>query len=366
MINIENLTKKTLYIKYGIYFIIILILILIIGYISNKIKLNDKNCKRLDELYNEFPPLNNLSANKENDNYKLRDYYIKTAYNCCAGGEFQNDYVNICALKKCIQQGYRCLDFEIYNINNSPVIAVSPNNNFYTKGSYNFIHFEDVIKTINSNAFSSGLSPNANDPLILHFRIKSNNKKIYDDMYDVLNKTLKQKLLNSNYYFENNYSNLGDIKISNFYNKAIILIDASNKTYKETKLHKITNIATNSIFMRASRNYDIVYTHNFKELIEYNKKYMSLSMPDLSNKNTNITPSIHMKYGVQFIAMCNQNNDEQLKFYNNVFNSNNCAFILKPVELRFIPTTIKQPKKQDPRLSYAPKTMSSDYYNFTV
>ena len=49
--------------------------------------------------------------------YNLRDYYIKTAYNCCCGGEFKNDYVSTDALKKCISQGARVLDFDIYSIN---------------------------------------------------------------------------------------------------------------------------------------------------------------------------------------------------------------------------------------------------------
>ena len=32
-------------------------------------------------------------------NYKLKDFYIKTAYNCCCNGSFRNDYVDLCALK---------------------------------------------------------------------------------------------------------------------------------------------------------------------------------------------------------------------------------------------------------------------------
>jgi membrane-anchored glycerophosphoryl diester phosphodiesterase (GDPDase) len=29
---------------------------------------------------------------------KLRDFYIKTSYNSCSTGQFQNDWVNLCAL----------------------------------------------------------------------------------------------------------------------------------------------------------------------------------------------------------------------------------------------------------------------------
>ena len=366
MINIEVLTKNTKYITYGIYAIIILILLLLVFYIFTKVTLDKRNCSNLNKLYPDFPPLKNASSNNENEKYKLRDFYIKTAYNCCASGEFQNDYVNECALKKCIEQGFRCLDFEIYNINDNPVIAVSPSNDFYTKGSYNYLKFDRAMQVINNTAFASGTCPNSNDPLILHLRIKSSNKKIYDNIFNSLNNTLKNKLLGDNYGNENNGNNLGDLPLSTFYGKVIIIVDRSNPLFEETKLNKLVNLASNSIFMRASRNYDIIYTHQFNELIEFNKKNMTLSMPDLSTKNTNVNAATHMKYGVQFIGMCNQNDDSQLKFYNNVFNSNNYGFVLKPAELRYIPVTIKAPKPQNPALSYAERTVSTDYYKFNI
>ena len=57
--------------------------------------------------------------------YKLRDFYIKTAYNCCALGNFKNTFVSTCALEQVLRQRVRCLDFEIYSVNDKPVIAVS-------------------------------------------------------------------------------------------------------------------------------------------------------------------------------------------------------------------------------------------------
>jgi hypothetical protein len=366
MINIEALTKNTKYITYGLYAIIIVVLLLLVFYIFTKVTLDKRNCVALNKLYPDFPPLKSASTDIDNEKYKLRDYYIKTAYNCCASGEFKNDYVNVCALKKCIEQGYRCLDFEIYNINKYPVIAVSPTNNFYTKGSYNSLSFNNAMLAINNVAFASGTCPNANDPLILHFRIKSEQNEIYDSMFDTLSKTFKNRLLGENYGNENNGNNLGDLSLSTFYGKVVIIVDRSNPGFEKTKLNKLVNLASNSMFMRATRNYDVVYTHQFQELINFNKKNMTLSMPDLSARNSNLNPAIHMKYGVQFIGMNNQNDDTNLQFYNQVFNSDNTAFVLKPAELRYIPVTIKAPKPQNPALSYAERNVSTDYYKFNI
>ena len=62
------------------YFFIIINIILLIGiitWISSKLLLNNKNCRRLDKYYNKFPTIG--SINHSNDNYKdklLRDFYI--------------------------------------------------------------------------------------------------------------------------------------------------------------------------------------------------------------------------------------------------------------------------------------------------
>ena len=39
----------------------------------------------------------------------------------------KNDFVNICALKNCIKQGARCLDFEVYSCTTMPAIAFAGN-----------------------------------------------------------------------------------------------------------------------------------------------------------------------------------------------------------------------------------------------
>ena len=88
-----------------------------------KLRLNQQNCNTLATLYDEAPGLASIRPDSELACNRLRDFYIKTAYNCCAGGAFKNDYVNVCALKTCIQQGARCLDFEIFDVNGAPVIG---------------------------------------------------------------------------------------------------------------------------------------------------------------------------------------------------------------------------------------------------
>ena len=68
----------------------------------------------------------------------LLNYKIKTAYNCCAINNFKNSWVSECALINCINAGARCLDFEIYSVNDSPVIGFSSREiNLNMKESFN-------------------------------------------------------------------------------------------------------------------------------------------------------------------------------------------------------------------------------------
>ena len=48
------------------------------------------------------------------------------------------------------------------------------------------------------------------------------------------------------------------------------------------------------------------------------------------------------------------------------FNQNRTAFVLKPDRLRYIPITIPLPPPQDPAVSYATRTIESDFYKFDI
>lgn len=363
-LNIEQ--NKAKVVKYISYFIVITMIFGLIAYTINKMKLNDKNCDNLKKIYTSFPKISSFNPDDDSYNYLLRDYYIKTAYNCCSSGQFKNDYVNICALKNCIAQGARVLDFEIYSVNNKPVIATSSVNDYNVKETYNSVPFKDALDTINNYAFSGGSCPNPNDPLILHFRVSSNNEKIYKDMADTIYSTIESRLLDKEYSYEYSGHNLGSVPLKNFIGKIIISIDRSNPLFESTPLKEYVNIASNGVFLRASRYYDVKYTPDSTELIEYNKKAMTFCMPDLSAYDTNVAAALCFKYGVQWVGMCFQNFDSNMEYYDLYFDKVGSAFALKPEHLRYIPVTIPKPEPQAPENSYTTRDVSTDYYSFQI
>ena len=350
--NVANNNQMILYFMLSIGFIIVFT---ILAYIVGKMRLDSKNCSNMNVLYKNFPYLSTISVNNETFKHNLRDYYIKSAYNCCAGGNFKNDFVNVCALKNCIKQGARCLDFEIYSVNDNPVVAVSSVDDFNIKETYNSVPFDDAMDVISNYAFSGSTCPNPGDPLIIHLRIMSKNKPIYNQIANILYNTLESKLLGKEYSYEYNGHNLGQLPLINFMGKIILIVDKSNSLFENTELDEYVNLASNAMYMRTTRFNDVVYSPDMNELIFFNKKGMTFCTPDLSESPTNPSPAIGFQYGCQMQGMSYQNFDTNLELYNQKFDDNGSAFILKPEHLRYIPVTIPIPDPPPLAHSYKPR-----------
>ena len=309
------------------------------------------NCDSLNNIYTKFPTISNINTNNPKYKHKLRDYYIKTAYNCCAAGKYKNDFVNVCALKNCIKQGARCLDFEIYSVNNTPVVAVSSVSDVNIKESYNYIPFAQAMQIVSIYAFAGGNCPNPNDPLLLNFRIMSNIKEVHDSIALALYNTLEERLLGKQFSYENNGQNLGSYDLARLTGKIVIIVDKSNPLFTSSLLNEYVNIASNSAYIRLLRYNDVEFTHDKDELILYNGQYMSITLPNLSANNKNYSSALAMTYGCQMIAMSFQSFDENMQFYTQFFDDVGSAFALKPDTLRYFPTFITAPVAQTPSVT---------------
>ena len=339
--------------------------ILIILWIQSKLTLKSKNCSKLYKTYINSPFISDINVSNSDYKHDLRDYYIKTAFNCCATGSVKNDFVDICALETCIKQGVRCLDFEIYSMNDNPVIAVSSENKYYIKESYNKIDFSVALTAI-SKAFSGSYAPNPNDPMILHFRIMTNNLKILDKMAHGLNEKLGRNILGKKYSYEYNKQNMGKVPLKDLLNKVVIIVDKSHANPIKTKLDEYVNLTSNSMFMRNIPFHNVKYSHDLQELINYNKKNMTMCYPDLKINMKNPSPQLIKAAGCQFIAMTFQNINDNLIYYNKMFNDQGSAFILKPQHLRHIPVLIAKPPPPKKELSYETRVIKEDYFQLEM
>lgn len=351
--------------SYMIMVFIFIILIIFIGYMIYLSKLQSRECDYMNTLY---PSVNgNLRPINSNDpdcSGNLFDYYVKTAYNACSGGSYKNDFVDICNLKALIKQGIRCLDFEIYSINNQPVVSTSTSDNYHVKETFNSVNFASVMDTIRNYAFSGGTCPNSTDPILIHLRFKSNNQDMYSNLAKIF-KSNNDIMLGMNYSYEVEGKNLGAVPLLSLKNKVILIVDRSNTSFLENEqLLEFVNLTSNSIFMREYTYYNVKNNPDINELTEYNKRNMTIVIPDKGSNPSNPSGILCRASGCQMVAMRYQLVDSFLMENTGYFDRSGYAFSLKPAELRYKPVTVPKPTPQLPEYSYATRTASTDYYNF--
>ena len=344
---------------------ILIILIIFIGYMIYLSKLENSECDYMNTLYpsvdgNIIP----ITSNDSDCSGNLYDYYIKTAYNACSGGSYKNDFVDICNLKAVIKQGVRCLDFEIYSINNQPFVSTSTSNSFYVKETFNSVDFGSVMDTIKNYAFSGGTCPNPTDPLLIHLRINSNNQDMYSNLANIF-KSYDSLMLGPEFSFENSGKNIGGVPLLSLQNKIILIVDKSNNAFLQNQSFlEYVNLTSNSVFMRGYDFYNVKNNQDTQELTEFNKRSMTIVFPDKGTNPSNPSGYLCRSYGCQMVAMRYQTVDNFLMENALFFDTAGYAFSLKPIDLRYQPVTIPTPTPQDPAYSYATRNATTDYYSF--
>jgi len=310
-----------------------------------------------DENTREFIDKNitSIVTTDSQSKFKLRDYYIKTAYNAFNPDKFKNSNVSMDAFLYVIARGCRCIDFEVFSVENQPVIASSSVNSFNYKETYNHIPVSDAFEVLGNYVFSGSKCPNPGDPFIIHMRMMSQNITMYDNLAKIISqsKSVARYLLGPKYGREYQSKDLGNEDLLNFNGKIILIVDGSNPVYRKTKLFELINMSSNSLFLSKYTYFGVKNVGDPQIFKDANKKNMCLVLPEKGGRPINDGHNGPFTWGCQMVAMCFQEEarDEKLKAYEDKFASVGYAFILKPEDLRYVPITIPAPKPPNPKAS---------------
>jgi hypothetical protein len=351
--------------SYVIIIFIGIIVIIFIGYMIYLSRLENAECNYMNSLYPSVDGyIRPITSSDPDCSGNLLDYYIKTAYNACSGGSYKNDFVDTCNLVAVIRQGVRCLDFEIYSVNNQPVVATSTIDNYYVKETFNSVNFGSVMSTIANYAFSGSTCPNPTDPIIIHLRFMSNNQAMYANLANIF-KSNTNIMLGPGYSYEVAGKNLGKVPLLSLQNKVILIVDRSNTAFLENEqLLEYVNLTSNSMFMRAYDYYNVKNNPDINELTESNKQGMTIVLPDNGSNPANPSGIVSRASGCQMVAMRYQLVDNNLMENASFFDNAGYAFVLKPANLRFELVTVPAPTPQLPQYSYATRSSTTDFYSF--
>jgi len=314
--------------------IIIFILLILFSWVANRLGLKDRSC---DKLARYWPILTNTSYFSsqttlksdardlfDGSSCKLINYHVKSAYNCCCGDGYKNNFVALCALEKAIANGCRFLDFEIYSYNNDPIVASSTAENNYIKETYNSLLLEEVLITIKEKGFNPLSTNCANDPLILNFRVMSTNVSMLKTMGDLI----KRHLHSSNQSFTCSTKkdmNLLNTNMKDLYQKLIIICDFNpqpsiiTSTADLQNLNSYINLKAKGTYCHTYRYNQIVSKKGSAQFIATTKSKFVIVLPNLDNSIINFDTTLSFDTGCQAICMKHQNIDNNILGYNGLF-----------------------------------------------
>jgi hypothetical protein len=336
--------------------IIIFIVLLLFSWVANRLSLKTRSCNKLNiywpSLTNTTYFLNpttqttgaivkqNSGFGIDTSNNKLINYHVKSAYNCCCGDGYKNNFVALCALEKCIANGCRFLDFEIYSYNNEPIVAASTANSNYIKETYNSLLLEEVLLTIKEKAFNLTSTNCANDPLILNFRVMSTNLVMLKKMGDIIEKYLGDS--DGVFAIETRKEEtLLFAQMEELYRKVIIICEFNplpsiiDTNADLSKLKDYVNLKAKGLNCNTFRYNQIASKKGSISFIESTKTKYTIVLPNLDNSIINFDPGLSFDTGCHAICMKHQNMDNNLLGYNALFKAkqNYCWFKKSRTEL---------------------------------
>lgn len=195
--------------------ILILILVVISLFIIYKLvkkrEIILQESEKKEEEEEILEPFSSLQlSNSENTTFPLKEYVIMSSWNSA------NDYngkVSLDTLEKTLDRGYRFIDLEIFSVDNIPQVSFSNTKQNDTMDSAPIL-FLDVCRLIVTKGFTT---PNGEDPLFLHLRIKTAKDDILEKMANIFNVEFMSRL------YEGEVT--GDTELSQLRKKVVIIVD---------------------------------------------------------------------------------------------------------------------------------------------
>ncbi len=254
---------------------------------------------------------------------KLNQVFVKTAHDCCCSGDYKNDYVDLCALKNCRNQGARALDFQIYSLKGEPIIASSSISGIKYKEMYNSLDMYTTMKEVKRLFLTSECS-NFSDPLFLIFRVNSSLKATYDKMYSILVEIFGTGSSTGNMIYVNiTETELSTITLTNFINKVVICVYSYEQSlFISSTLAQITSLnltSTDSKIYYETDLLDLQLTHTPAATDDYYSN-ANILFPNRQASSVNmdfVQPGLY--FGITFMGMNFQHSDNNLTAYNCFF-----------------------------------------------
>jgi hypothetical protein len=299
------------------------------------------------------------------ESVRLCDVYVASSFKSYLPCTYYWDYASVDAVTKAVLCGARLIDLDIFNYSFQESSTIKPMVcHGYEVGQFahtTSIAFEDCVIAAVNTAFDPKHVDNPEDPLFFKLNFYTwGNKETMTQCAKIIKHHCEKRLLSAEYSYQgrNSHKSLATIPLKELVGKVVIL---SSGDVTESGMDEMTNMCLthNTYNARVNKYSDYLRGEDIKEIQEFNSKHLSFAEPDVRGTRQFICENFFtaMLLGVQFMCVpyFTQDSSGFIDEYVNIFKG--CSFVLKPLQLRYKPTTVPQPKQQNPAVSFAPKTI---------
>lgn len=325
-----------------------------------------------------------LATQGEGDEDRLVNYYVLSSYNTCCEGPYNNGKVSVEQMKKVLRQGARFVDFAVYTMpegcggsqmSDEPAVAASSSMSDKYIGSSNCLPLSQVMSELANTAFSAGRVPRPSEPLFIHIRLRTTQESTLTFLGDTIRRNFGNRLLPAAKFGGNDANGPATVSIINtplakLRGQCVVILESDNRDWANNRaLADVVNVAQGAgepFFIAEPAPIQRVSVS--KHTPEANMERLFLVAPTTESGDGPVSYPIapNLFVGVQFPAIPFQVNDENTQAALDFFNQHKSGLVLKPKQLIQKIIKLPTPKAQDPKLSYAKRTKSSAYYNFSV
>lgn len=292
------------------------------------------------------------------DKTQLCDYYLaSSAYSVIPTNKVYS-YTTEEAIRKVIAAGARLVELHVYEEKGQPVVGLADTitGERYT---YNNVPFEKCCQVLANDAFNPGTTTASSDPFVVSVVLHTNTTAVINACAEIMKSTMRKYMLDSSFSYQRKV--IPNEPVCDFAGKFIIV---SGPSVKGTQMDELVNLSWGSSHLRRLTYTEAAMSHDTDELTNFNKKGITMVVPDGSTSLENSNPQILFTYGCQWVMMNYGSLDKAMAVYTGHFAAS--SVLLKPEQLRFQPTTYKKPTPQDPSRSFQPKRMKSPIFDATI
>ena len=283
---------------------------------KGKINLNDLTIKTEGEDVEEF---DEIDPNKNN----LCDVYISSSRRSYLIGRQLFDFCSKDIIMKILKMGARFIELDLYLSNNNQIVIANGLSDGKWIFTLNSILFKDFMKTFSENLFDPNTFQNPNDPILLFLNINIP-KTNCEELYQIIKKSIGKNLASQEYNLEGG-KNILETPLIKLMNKVILMTSGK---IGDTKLMELVHLRLGDRVRRMT--FKQVFESDQNDMINFNKKHLTIVVPENGIRALNFNPERAFDYGCQIVALHFQRMDNNMEEYISKFNEK--SFQLKPFE----------------------------------